>query len=179
MDDIEDLFMAKVAGEMLHTSKMVTDGQNSDKTGFNPKATNELVSKLKAKTHQAGGGRPLHQPIAQSQGLEPLQITPEMLKEIQDFEGGGSILPEIHNTQQYIPVQGQIPQTHQISSDPNQMEFDFTMISAQDVYKSLKVQKEMLDNMVKFQNSLFGVCKQNQEKIDKLQQTIDDLTLAE
>lgn len=89
------------------------------------------------------------------QNLQPIQITPEMIKEIQELEGD-VLLPEYANRKNIVgnPSQHSLkPNTSQTNpyqqSDPNQLEMNFDKITVDHVYDQYGEVLKSIDLMKK------------------------------
>lgn len=175
MDDIEYQFVESLARNMSELNGKMTDGKSSKYTGFGGQRNEQLARKLvregKGRGDVAGSTSPIYQPNNMDTNLKPIEITPDMIKEIQELEGN-IILPEYANRKNII---GNPSQVHTISnsnkqnqlppnvaSDPNQLELNFDKISVDNVYeqygevlkqinflkKELKVIKGLVETLV-------------------------------
>lgn len=144
MDDVEYQFTRGLAKNMSDIKRTMTDGQSSKYTGFGGQRNEELARRLvregKGRGDVAGSTSPVYQPDNMDTNLKPIEITPDMIKEIRELEGD-VLLPEyanrkniMGNPSQQIPTQqsqGNFPP----SSDPNQIEMNFDKITVDHVYE--------------------------------------------
>jgi hypothetical protein len=165
MDDIEAQFIGSVTNQMGRIDKSVTDGQNSEKSGLSNQKTTalreQIARQMASKGANVDGGYnpPSIDPNTQ---LEPLQITPEMIKEIRELED--DILPEMKKSGANIignpsflqsRQQGQIPVNNQ---NTPQLEFNFEQKTIDTIY-------EKLDDLEQKMEKQFKVAKQLLEAI--------------
>ena len=163
-DNAEDEFLLNMAREVNHVNQNITDG-GSNKHGLKKNMPPELLRRLKeqqARNGVGGGNNPLPTIPEGDTSLEQIKITPEMIKEIQEF-GEDSILPELKKNQvignEYMKPSQE--NTEKKIVDDNQLELDFTRVMrVEDVHdlvtemkaefkKEIKVLKSLLEENLK------------------------------
>jgi len=159
MDDTELQFMKGVTRDMSHLKGKMTDGQSSKYTGFGNQRDIEIARQIvrenKSRGDVAGSTSPVYQPENMDQNLQPIQITPQMIKEIQELEGN-VLLPEYANRKNIIGNPSQLsvkPNNTQVNpyqpNDPNQLEMNFDKISVDHVYEQYNEVLKSIDLMKK------------------------------
>lgn len=144
MDDVEYQFTRGLAKNMSDIKRTMTNGQSSKYTGFGGQRNEELARRLvregKGRGDVAGSTSPVYQPDNMDTNLKPIEITPDMIKEIRELEGD-VLLPEYANRKNIMgnpsqQISNQQPQGNfSPSSDPNQMEMNFDKITVDHVYE--------------------------------------------
>jgi len=175
MDDIELQFMKGVTQDITHLKGKMTDGQSSKYTGFgnqrDVEIARQIVRENKGRGDVAGSASPVYQPDNMDQNLQPIQITPDMIKEIQELEGD-VLLPEYANRKDIVGNPSQISgqqtvmqnynNNQNIQYDPNQLEMNFDKITVDHVYeqygevlkkidllkKELKIIKNLVESVI-------------------------------
>lgn len=164
MSDIEDDFFLNVAREVNSVNRNITD-ESVSKHGLKKNMPPELLQKLKEQQVRngfGGGNNPLPTIPEGNTNLEQIQITPEMIKEIQEY-GEDAILPELKKNKalgnEYMKPLQQNAEKKIV--DDNQLEFDFTRVMrVEDVHdlitemkiefkKEIKGLKSLLEETVK------------------------------
>jgi hypothetical protein len=167
MDDIEAQFIGSVTNQMGRIDKSVTDGQNSEKSGLSNQKTmllrQQIAQQMASNPNRANVDGGYYPPsIDPNTQLEPLQITPEMIKEIRELED--DILPEMKKSGANIggnpsslrlSQQSQIPVNNQ---NTPQLEFNFEQKTIDTIY-------EKLDDLEQKMEKQFKVAKQLLEAI--------------
>lgn len=159
MDDVELQFMKDVTQNVTQLKGKMTDGQSSKYTGFGNQREVEIARQIlresEGRGDVAGAASPVYQPDNMDGNLQPLHITPEMIKEIQELEGD-VLLPEYANRKNIVgnPSQHNLqPNTNQPnpyqSSDPNQLEMNFDKITVDHVYEQYGEVMKSIDLMKK------------------------------
>jgi hypothetical protein len=141
MDRTEEEFLLDFGRRISNINKSITETGNS-KYGLSKSLQQvEGIARQLVK-NKSRGGTPSVPPyfnndFDESMTLEPIPITPEMIKEIKELED--ELLPEYANRKQIegnpsLKPNNQVQQNN-IQSDPNQLEFNFDKISVDDVYQ--------------------------------------------
>lgn len=163
--DIEEQFILNVAREANRVNSNITN-ESGSKHGLKKQLSPELVRYLKqqqAKFNTDGGYNP---PSVDDVTIEPIQITPDMIREIQEF-GEDFLLPEMKKKQQLLGnefvkpnVGGNIP-PQQCYDDKNQLELDFSRVMKVDDVHDLVVElkaefKKDIKELKKLLNDALG-----------------------
>lgn len=173
MDDVEYQFTRGLAKNMSDIKRTMTDGQSSKFTGFGGHRNEELARRLvregKDMGDVAGSTSPVYQPENMDTNLKPMEITPDMIREIQELDGN-VILPEyanrkniLGNPSQQRPTipnqqsQGNFPP----SSDPNQIEMNFDKITVDHVYEQYNEVLKQIGLMKKELQIIKGLLESN------------------
>ncbi len=166
MDNIERQFIQGIAKQSINMSKSMA-GENASKyTGLQNKRTEQILRNI---TNDSKNGVMGPTPITpsgdyQNVSLEPLEITQDMIEEIREFEGD-VLLPENVNRGDVMGNPSVVKKKDQFKSnivDDNQLELDFSKISADQVYEQYEVvinKMNKLDNELKnIKNLIESIC---------------------
>lgn len=163
MDQIEKDMLNMVGQKMFNLDQQYQSG--SEKSGLKSSHTKQLYKTI-ANSKKGGGNVPAPRsssiPLgalppqipADGGAYAPVDITPEMLAEIEDYEkhNPNDIAPDLGNVHvdAHAPIHPMVTQPPQIihaaqpPKDDRQMEFNFEMIRADSVYKELtEVKKDV------------------------------------